>query len=160
MQEPEYEKRAQMEVRPQAAAVSPTKAAKPSSRLRDTGFPEPFNKDRNTTLPHPEADLSPNASISQGDVAVGDFAPHSRPFLSKRKRIISHGIVDRQGVAALGAPLAVLSPDADARSKEGLRLLKGSASSLQLPKNGVIAAESVGDEDEIPSRASSHTGTA
>jgi len=31
--------------------------------VRDTGFPEPLCSDRNTTLPHPEADTSQNACI-------------------------------------------------------------------------------------------------
>merc|ERR1711964_691753 len=35
---------------------------------KDTGFPEPLSEDRNTTLPHPEADTSPNASIEAPDV--------------------------------------------------------------------------------------------
>jgi len=37
---------------------------------RDTGFPEPFSPDRNTTLPHPEADTSPNATIEGPDIAL------------------------------------------------------------------------------------------
>jgi len=91
--------------------------------------------DRNTTLPHPEADLSPNASISQDDVADGDLAPPKWTFLSRRRRLIHHGMVDRQTNVALNGPLAPSSPDADARSKEGLTLVKASASSLRPPKN-------------------------
>ena len=34
---------------------------------RNTGFPEPLSRDRNTTLPHPDADQSPNACITQED---------------------------------------------------------------------------------------------
>ncbi|ESA42640.1 hypothetical protein GE21DRAFT_8081 [Neurospora crassa] len=41
-----------------------------SSRGRDTGFPEPFNGDRNTTLPHPEANLSPNATLGEEDIST------------------------------------------------------------------------------------------
>ncbi|RKF60818.1 hypothetical protein OnM2_047036 [Erysiphe neolycopersici] len=33
------------------------------SQRRETGFPEPFCPHRNTTLPHPEADTSPNPTI-------------------------------------------------------------------------------------------------
>ncbi|KAK3399029.1 hypothetical protein B0T20DRAFT_392055 [Sordaria brevicollis] len=40
-----------------------------SSGRRDTGFPEPFNGDRNTTLPHPEANLSPNATLGEEDIS-------------------------------------------------------------------------------------------
>ncbi|KAJ5041331.1 uncharacterized protein L3040_005876 [Drepanopeziza brunnea f. sp. 'multigermtubi'] len=39
-----------------------------NSRRRDTGFPEPLSEDRNTTLPHPDADTSPNATIESTDV--------------------------------------------------------------------------------------------
>ncbi|CZR68373.1 uncharacterized protein PAC_18272 [Phialocephala subalpina] len=34
---------------------------------KNTGFPEPFSEDRNTTLPHPDADTSPNATIEAPD---------------------------------------------------------------------------------------------
>jgi len=39
-----------------------------SSQRRFTGFPEPFCLDRNTTLTHPDADTSPNATIEAADV--------------------------------------------------------------------------------------------
>ncbi|KAK4240474.1 hypothetical protein C8A03DRAFT_13197 [Achaetomium macrosporum] len=39
-----------------------------SLRNRDTGFPEPFCGCRNTSLPHPEANLSPDACITEEDV--------------------------------------------------------------------------------------------
>ncbi|KAJ4302211.1 hypothetical protein N0V88_002347 [Collariella sp. IMI 366227] len=39
-----------------------------SLRSRDTGFPESFCGSRNTSRPHPEANLSPDASISEEDV--------------------------------------------------------------------------------------------
>lgn len=34
---------------------------------KHTGFPEPLSPDRNTTLPHPDADTSPNATIEAPD---------------------------------------------------------------------------------------------
>ncbi|KAH7348309.1 hypothetical protein BKA65DRAFT_258119 [Rhexocercosporidium sp. MPI-PUGE-AT-0058] len=43
---------------------------------KDTGFPEPLSEDRNTTLPHPEADTSPNATIEAPD--ANPTRPHSR----------------------------------------------------------------------------------
>ncbi|KAL2196275.1 hypothetical protein P885DRAFT_78614 [Corynascus similis CBS 632.67] len=39
-----------------------------SLRQRDTGFPESFCGSRNTTLPHPEAHIGPDACITQDDV--------------------------------------------------------------------------------------------
>jgi len=48
--------------------------------------------DRNTTLPHPDADLSPNACISADDVSVNKVLHRSRrSFLAKHKRTISYG---------------------------------------------------------------------
>ncbi|TAQ90942.1 hypothetical protein B7494_g701 [Chlorociboria aeruginascens] len=41
-----------------------------SYRDRDTGFPEPLHPDRNTTLPHPEADISPGASLEAPDTPL------------------------------------------------------------------------------------------
>ncbi|KAH8596297.1 hypothetical protein B0O99DRAFT_620037 [Bisporella sp. PMI_857] len=37
---------------------------------RETGFPEPLSPDRNTTLPHPDADTSENATIEAPDIAL------------------------------------------------------------------------------------------
>lgn len=77
-----------------SAPNSPTQA-RPASR--DTGFPEPFNGDRNTTLPHPDANLSPNARISQDDIAVAKVLHRTRrSFMAKHKRTISHGFLDPQ----------------------------------------------------------------
>src|SRR3569833_2419584 len=48
--------------------------------------------DRNTTLPHPDADLSPNACISADDVSVNKVLHRSRrSFLAKRTRAVSYG---------------------------------------------------------------------
>lgn len=50
---------------------------------KNTGFPEPLSPDRNTTLPHPDADTSPNASIEAPDVDL--TRTHSRnSFLHRR----------------------------------------------------------------------------
>ncbi|KAK1506345.1 hypothetical protein CTAM01_03680 [Colletotrichum tamarilloi] len=70
-------------------------STKSQASLRDTGFPEPFNGERNTTLPHPDANLSPNAVISQEDLA-GNRARTRRSFLQKHRRTISHGRITPQ----------------------------------------------------------------
>lgn len=83
-------------------------------RSRNTGFPEPFcgskshslappsrgthtDKkaiDRNTTLPHPDANTSPDACISQDDISVSRVhSRQRRSFLAKNKRATSHGII-------------------------------------------------------------------
>ncbi|KAK3186975.1 hypothetical protein K4F52_004141 [Lecanicillium sp. MT-2017a] len=68
----------------------------PHREPRDTGFPEPFCSQRNTTLPHPEADLSPNAWIGSKEVANPDLKRSHRSFVHRRtkhKKTLSHGIV-------------------------------------------------------------------
>ncbi|KAK4104919.1 hypothetical protein N658DRAFT_493029 [Parathielavia hyrcaniae] len=49
-------------------APIPQSPTQMSLRDRDTGFPEAFCGSRNTTLPHPEANLSPDACITEEDV--------------------------------------------------------------------------------------------
>ncbi|KAA8569755.1 hypothetical protein MFRU_004g04490 [Monilinia fructicola] len=43
---------------------------------KDTGFPEPLSHDRNTTLPHPEADTSPYATLESSEFDL--YRSHSR----------------------------------------------------------------------------------
>jgi len=47
-----------------------------------TGFPEPLSPDRNTTLPHPDADTSENATIEGPDIAL--TRTHSRRLFPSR----------------------------------------------------------------------------
>jgi hypothetical protein len=86
-----------------SAPSSPVSASASSIRRRnrDTGFPEPFNGDRNTTLPYPGADLSPNARITMDDDLLNaDPFSHKRSFrrsrLSKHKRTVSYGKITPQ----------------------------------------------------------------
>ncbi|KAL1875922.1 hypothetical protein VTK73DRAFT_9706 [Phialemonium thermophilum] len=70
----------------------PTTTSRP--RRRDTGFPEPFCGNRNTTLPHPDAIVAPDASITADDIAVQRvLSRQRRSFLVKHKRTISHGLI-------------------------------------------------------------------
>ncbi|OAA69590.1 hypothetical protein ISF_02860 [Cordyceps fumosorosea ARSEF 2679] len=77
--------------------MSPSNSIRAAHLPRDTGFPEPFCSGRNTTLPHPEADLSPNACIGQEDVHV-DFT-RKRTGLSFLHRSKKH----RKGTLVHGA---------------------------------------------------------
>ncbi|TLD30356.1 hypothetical protein PspLS_02613 [Pyricularia sp. CBS 133598] len=63
-----------------------------SLRRRDTGFPEPFCGQRNTTLPHPDAIVSPDACITADDISVSK-ARTRRSLLhsQKYKHTLSHG---------------------------------------------------------------------
>ncbi|KAF3760775.1 hypothetical protein M406DRAFT_29821, partial [Cryphonectria parasitica EP155] len=63
-------------------------------RHRNTGFPESFCGNRNTSLPHPDADTSGNACITQEDISVSRvLSRQRRSFLNKNKRTISHGYI-------------------------------------------------------------------
>ncbi|KAM3511207.1 hypothetical protein MY11210_005143 [Beauveria gryllotalpidicola] len=74
---------------------------------RDTGFPEPFSSMRNTTLPHPDADVSPNACIGQDDVHADLVMKRSTlPFLhrsKKHKKTLGHGTLPVQLAATPSA---------------------------------------------------------
>lgn len=97
---------------------------------RDTGFPEPFNDDRNTTLPYPGADLSPNARITMDDGLLNtDTSKRSsrRSRLSKHRRTVSYGRITPQ----YGNAPSVVSID-DATSGAG----NGSPSDGTRPSTG------------------------
>ncbi|KAK0739884.1 hypothetical protein B0T21DRAFT_150063 [Apiosordaria backusii] len=49
----------------------PRSPSQMSTRIRDTGFPDTFCGNRNTSLPHPEAKIGPDACITEDDVNVG-----------------------------------------------------------------------------------------
>ncbi|KAI6782070.1 uncharacterized protein J7T54_003489 [Emericellopsis cladophorae] len=71
---------------------SPASTARSSREPRDTGFPEPFGDNYNTTLPHPDADLSPNATISSDNLTPAQSMTRRRlSLLSKHRRTISQG---------------------------------------------------------------------
>ncbi|GKT49069.1 uncharacterized protein ColSpa_09250 [Colletotrichum spaethianum] len=89
-------------------------STKSQASFRDTGFPEPFNGERNTTLPHPDANLSPNAVISQEDInGHRVMARTRRSFLQKHRRTISHGVITPQ-MAALYSSEALTEAEASA----------------------------------------------
>lgn len=52
-------------------ATPPRSPSQTSTRIRDTGFPDTFCGNRNTTLPHPDAKIGPDACITEDDVNVG-----------------------------------------------------------------------------------------
>ncbi|EHK16528.1 uncharacterized protein TRIVIDRAFT_111384 [Trichoderma virens Gv29-8] len=128
-----------------------------SRRLsRDTGFPEPFDQFSNTTLPHPDADLSPNACISHDDLA-GDHALKRKrlSFLHRHKnrRTLMHGIIGPQ--TELVSSVLSLSLSRSSSSLQvgeaalAPKLTSPSTSSFQ-SKSGSESAESTKKEDETP----------
>lgn len=66
------------------APKSPTQR---SLRERNTGFPDCFCGNRNTSLPHPEAKLGEEACITEDDVNVGRaLVRHRMSFQVQRER--------------------------------------------------------------------------
>ncbi|PNY28232.1 Uncharacterized protein TCAP_01831 [Tolypocladium capitatum] len=135
---------------PQIQVMSPAKATRSRREPRDTGFPEPFDEGRTTTLPHPDADLSPNATISHDDVAVDRaLKRHRLSFLNKHKKTITHGIINPQ-MEALQSVLSLSFMDTDSTHKEPLKLISASTSSLRLSKDGGESVHSKRYDEDTP----------
>ncbi|KAL7928451.1 hypothetical protein V8C35DRAFT_318162 [Trichoderma chlorosporum] len=121
---------------------------------RDTGFPEPFDQLSNTTLPHPDADLSPNACISHDDLA-GEYALKRKrlSFLHRHKnrRTLMQGIIGTQ--TELVSSVLSLSLSRSSSSLQvgeaAPKLTSPSITSFQ-SKSGSESAESTKKEDETP----------
>lgn len=125
--------------------MPPSGSVRTARQPRDTGFPEPFAALRNTTLPHPDADLSPNACIGQDDIHA-DLVMKRRgmSFLhraKKPKKTLSHGIVPASAsvvsltpsAAAAGSSSTML-PQSRSRSSSTMRRQSRSRSSSIQPR--------------------------
>ncbi|PHH63838.1 hypothetical protein CDD81_5395 [Ophiocordyceps australis] len=123
--------------------------SKPRRQMRDTGFPEPFDDGRTTTLPHPEADLSPNATISCHDVGVEHVLKRQRlSFLKKHHKNLAHGVISPQ-TEALHSVVSLSFMDADAADKNSHRLVNTSTTSLRLSRDdGASLRSKRGDHDD------------
>ncbi|KAF5026156.1 hypothetical protein F66182_1720 [Fusarium sp. NRRL 66182] len=125
-----------------------TSIAKPGREPRDTGFPEPLNKLRNTTLPHPDADLSPNACLSQEDIDPDRaLVRNRRSFLRKKRRTLNHGRITPTSEALYSAFSLVQS---DLGDNESLKTTNPSMSSIRLSKDETdsLASRTTRREDE------------
>lgn len=61
----------------------------------NTGFPEPLSTERNTTLPHPEADTSKNATIEAADIPLARTHSRGRGFLHRHhSHVTNKGKID------------------------------------------------------------------
>ncbi|OAQ70634.1 hypothetical protein VFPPC_13387 [Pochonia chlamydosporia 170] len=137
---------------PQIEVMSPPRDRKPKRVPRDTGFPEPFQSGPNTTLPHPDADLSPNAMLSYEDVSQDRMIKrHRLSFLKKHKRTVSHGVIKPE-TEAFNSMLSLSMLDFD--GKHGHQLRSVSTTSLRLSKDGGESIRSSskreGDDDTPP----------
>ncbi|KAK2068310.1 hypothetical protein P8C59_002953 [Phyllachora maydis] len=93
---------------PSTMASAPDSPAK--SKGRDTGFPDHFCGDRNTTLPHPEADLSGHACItSEDDPLARVYSRQRKQHLLHRyshKRTVKSGILSPSGMFSDRSPFS------------------------------------------------------
>lgn len=152
---------------PQINIMSPSPTIKSRRREpRDTGFPEPFNDGlstcqahhdesiliclpvRNTTLPHPDADLSPNACISHEDISPERALSRSRrSFLRKKRHTSKHGRISPQS-EALYSVLSLVNTDVT--DSESIKLVSPSMSSVRYSKDGTESIVSQRDEETPP----------
>lgn len=134
---------------PQINIMSPSPTIKSRRREpRDTGFPEPFNDVRNTTLPHPDADLSPNACISHEDISPERALSRSRrSFLRKKRHTSKHGRISPQS-EALYSVLSLVNTDVT--DSESIKLVSPSMSSVRYSKDGTESIVSQRDEETPP----------
>jgi len=124
----------------------PTGRKAHSGANKDTGFPEPLSPDRNTTLPHPDADTSENATIEAPDIALSHT--HSRrSFLSRHHSGYtkpSHGHKDSGISVGLNSPVYETTDE-----KEKLSPVE----TAEKRENGVhipVRASSLGKEEVSP----------
>jgi hypothetical protein len=97
-----------------SSSITNAGSAKPRREPRDTGFPEPLNNLRNTTLPHPDADLSPNACLTQEDIDPDRALMRTRrSFLRKKRRTLNHGRITPASEALYSAYSLVQSDVGD-----------------------------------------------
>lgn len=79
---------------------------------------------RNTTLPHPDADTSPNACISQDDISISRVESRQRrSFRAKHKRTISHGLITAEMEQTYSDLVAVTSDSESSPTREDLERL-------------------------------------
>ncbi|KAI5462597.1 hypothetical protein BGZ63DRAFT_423841 [Mariannaea sp. PMI_226] len=134
----------------QVMASSPTTTKPRRREPRDTGFPEPLSGDRNTTLPHPDADTSGNACISQEDISPSRALARShRSFLKKRRPTLNHGTISPQAEALYSIFSLVNTEYTDSDSMKAISPSQ-SHSSVRFSKDGTESIASHREEETPP----------
>ncbi|KAF4447619.1 hypothetical protein F53441_8876 [Fusarium austroafricanum] len=135
-----------------ADTITTAKSRRESREPRDTGFPEPFNNIRNTTLPHPDADLSPNACLTQEDIdPERAFIRTRRSFLGKKRRTLNHGRITPTS-EALYSVFSLAHPDVDVGDSDSVRIANPSLTSFRPSTSSIRLSK-----DETDSLASRNT---
>ncbi|KAE9378568.1 hypothetical protein N431DRAFT_452647 [Stipitochalara longipes BDJ] len=99
-----------------------------------TGFPEPLSPDRNTTLPHPDADTSPNATIEAPDVDLTRIQSRSS-FLHRRHQ--SKNSFGKIGMMKEGGLYNNMQYADSTRAVENAKSLEVKSPTTDSPVNGV-----------------------
>ncbi|KAF7563033.1 hypothetical protein G7046_g1081 [Stylonectria norvegica] len=133
----------------QVMSMNPAVERRPRRKSRDTGFPEPFNDDRNTTLPHPDADLSPNACLCEEDINPDRCLTRThRSFLRKHshRHVLQHGKITPQAEALYSVvSLVNNTTDADTQKPPSPSIV-----SSRLSKDGTDSIASRREEETPP----------
>jgi hypothetical protein len=108
--------------------------------------------ERNTTLPHPDADVSPNAYFPRNEQAVHQAVNRrSRSFLQRHRRTISHGSISQLAVMMQSASTLRSLPGDDEHDKEATKVESSDVPSPGISKVGTDSSMSRKDSDSPPS---------
>lgn len=114
--------------------------------------------DRNTSLPHPDADTSPNASITQEDISVSRVVSrHRRSFLAKSKRTISHGYITPETEQMYSDVAVTSDSDASPILAQDARLPGAPTRPTSGGANSFNSASTVDHEDAAPKSPNTHS---
>ncbi|KAK4043084.1 hypothetical protein C8A01DRAFT_44007 [Parachaetomium inaequale] len=116
MRRPRFRRTSSRYSTPEHMMPIPQSPTQMSFRERDTGFPESFCGSRNTTRPHPEANLNPGACITEDDVnPARALIRHRMTFMaqqeshSRASTLDDRGDADEEGALSAFGRLAINS---------------------------------------------------
>ncbi|KAK1835442.1 hypothetical protein QBC39DRAFT_368374 [Podospora conica] len=96
---------------------------------RNTGFPESFDGHRNTCLPHPDAIIAPDATITEADINIARAAARHRMSIQANQARAAatspdsqHVVIDDNGNSSsnyCASPTAISTSHSHADSRSG-----------------------------------------
>ncbi|KAN0108904.1 hypothetical protein V8E51_008646 [Hyaloscypha variabilis] len=123
-----------------------------------TGFPEPLSPDRNTTLPHPDADTSPNATIEAPDLDLTRTQSRNS-FLHRRHQ--SKNSFGKIGALKAGGLYNNMPYAGSTREVENVRSLEVKSPTIESPIEGVAeqnaAANGAAEEKLVNGHSNGHS---